>query len=108
MINKNPATNRAPATRLVGVIASPTALGRALRSRRPPDLFELRLDALRQSLGAVARALPRLRAPLILIAVWRHSMLRCNPKMFDESKYFDTYLEMMMGGLLAPPSGGTP
>lgn len=34
----------------------------------PPDLFELRLDALRDSLGETARALPKLRAPLLLTA----------------------------------------
>jgi 3-dehydroquinate dehydratase I len=68
MINKNPATKRPPASRLVGVIASPAALARATRLRHPPDLFELRLDALRQSLGEVERALPKLRAPLILTA----------------------------------------
>ena len=32
--------------RIVGVIASPADLDRALRMRRPPDLFELRLDRL--------------------------------------------------------------
>jgi 3-dehydroquinate dehydratase-1 len=68
MINKNSAQNRAPVSRLVGVIASPAALVRALRLRYPPDLFELRLDALRRSLGTVARAIPQLRAPLILTA----------------------------------------
>ena len=54
--------------RVVGVIASLAALARATRLRRPPDLFELRLDALRDSLGEVARALPRLPAPLLLTA----------------------------------------
>ena len=34
--------------RVVGVIASPAALARATRLRRPPDLFEFRLDALRR------------------------------------------------------------
>lgn len=57
--------------RLVGVIASRGTLARAARLRRPPDLFELRLDALRDSLGEVTRAIPKLRAPLILTA--RHS-----------------------------------
>jgi 3-dehydroquinate dehydratase I len=57
-----------PSSRLVAVVASPAALARAIRLRRPPDFFELRLDALRDSLGAVARAIPRLRAPLILTA----------------------------------------
>lgn len=53
---------------LVGVIASPAALAQATRLRRPPDFFELRLDALRHSLGDVARAIPKLRTPLILTA----------------------------------------
>ncbi|MBA3542950.1 MAG: type I 3-dehydroquinate dehydratase [Chthoniobacterales bacterium] len=53
---------------IVGVIASGAALARATRLRQPPDLFELRLDALRNSLGAVEAALPRLRAPLLLTA----------------------------------------
>lgn len=36
--------------------------------RRPPDFFEIRLDTLRRSLDEVERALPRLRASLILTA----------------------------------------
>jgi 3-dehydroquinate dehydratase-1 len=58
----------AAAFRLVGVVASRAALVQATRLRRPPDLFELRLDALRHSLGEVTRAIPKLRAPLILTA----------------------------------------
>lgn len=57
-----------PASRLVAVVASPAALAQATRLRRLPDFFELRLDALRHSLGEVARAIPKLRAPLILTA----------------------------------------
>ena len=57
-----------PAGALVAVIASPTALAQATRLRHPPDLFELRLDALRHSLGEIARALPKLRAPLLFTA----------------------------------------
>ena len=53
---------------LVAVIASPKALARATRLRHPPDLFELRLDTLRHSLGEIARALPKLRAPLLFTA----------------------------------------
>ncbi|MEP6974859.1 MAG: type I 3-dehydroquinate dehydratase [Spartobacteria bacterium] len=53
---------------LVGVIASRAALVQATRLRRPPDFFELRLDALRDSLGAVARTILQLRAPLLLTA----------------------------------------
>lgn len=55
-------------SRLVAVIASPISLARATRLRQPPDFFELRLDALRGSLGEVERALVKLRAPLILTA----------------------------------------
>ena len=53
---------------LVAVIASSTALTRATRLRHPPDLFELRLDALCHSLEEIARAQPKLRAPLLLTA----------------------------------------
>ena len=60
-------TDKAPGA-LVAVIASRAALARATRLRQPPDLFELRLDALRHSLGEMARALPKLRAPLLLTA----------------------------------------
>ena len=60
-------TGKAPGA-LVAVIASRAALARATRLRQPPDLFELRLDALRHSLGEMARALPKLRAPLLLTA----------------------------------------
>ncbi len=63
LVKSNAATGR-----LVGVIASLAALARAARLRQPPDLFELRLDALHDSLGEVARAIPDLRAPLILTA----------------------------------------
>jgi 3-dehydroquinate dehydratase I len=58
----------APASKLVAVVASPAGLVQATRLRRPPDLFELRLDALRHSLKEVDRAIPKLRAPLILTA----------------------------------------
>jgi len=57
-----------PAGALVAVIASPKALARATRLRRPPDLFELRLDSLRHSLDEISRALPKLRARLLFTA----------------------------------------
>jgi 3-dehydroquinate dehydratase I len=60
------------APRLVGVIASPPALVRAVRLRRPPDLFEVRLDAFANSLGQLRDGLSRLGAPLILTA--RHPL----------------------------------
>lgn len=58
----------AAASPLVGVIASPAALGKAISLRNPPDFFELRLDTLYRSLGQIDRAIPKLRAPLIVTA----------------------------------------
>jgi 3-dehydroquinate dehydratase-1 len=67
--------------RVVAVIASRTDLGRALRMRKPPDLFELRLDHLagvvdqhrkssraRDLWSELENKLPGLRAPLIITA----------------------------------------
>lgn len=54
--------------KIVGVIFSRADLHRALRMRRPPDFFELRLDALAGALGELETALPKLRAPLIITA----------------------------------------
>ena len=68
MTGKSSAKPRISPGALVAVIASPTALARATRLHHPPDLFELRLDALRHSLGVISRALPKLRAPLLLTA----------------------------------------
>ena len=59
-------TKRHP--RIVGVIASREDLEQALRMRRPPDLFELRLDRLAGIVGQVETKLPKLRAPLIITA----------------------------------------
>lgn len=53
---------------LVGVIASRADLGRALGMRKPPDLFELRLDRLADIVDQLENKLPRLRAPLIITA----------------------------------------
>jgi 3-dehydroquinate dehydratase-1 len=54
--------------RVVGVIASRADLERAVRMRRPPDLFELRLDRLAGMANQVEGALPKLRRPLIITA----------------------------------------
>jgi 3-dehydroquinate dehydratase-1 len=54
--------------RVVGVIASRADLERAVRMRRPPDLFELRLDRLAGMADQVESALPKLRRPLIITA----------------------------------------
>ena len=59
-------------SRLVGVIASRADLGRALRMRRPPDLFELRLDRLAGMADQAETLLPKLHAPLIITA--RHPL----------------------------------
>ena len=59
-------TKRRP--RVVGVIASRADLQRAVRMRRPPDLFELRLDRLAGMADEVEKVLPRLRTPLIITA----------------------------------------
>ena len=59
-------TKRRP--RIVGVIASREDLEQALRMRRPPDLFELRLDRLAGIVGRVETKLPKLHAPLIITA----------------------------------------
>lgn len=61
-------TSKRPCQRVVGVISSLRALFAAARLRQTPDLFELRLDALRENLPAVAETLPGLRAPLIVTA----------------------------------------
>jgi 3-dehydroquinate dehydratase I len=55
-------------SRVVGVIASRADLDRALRMRRLPDLFELRLDRLAGIVDQLEAKLPRLRAPLIITA----------------------------------------
>ena len=59
-------TKRRP--RIVGVIASRDDLEQALRMRRPPDLFELRLDRLTGVVGRVETKLPKLGAPIIITA----------------------------------------
>ena len=59
-------TKRRP--RIVGVLASRADLEQAARMRRPPDLFELRLDRLAGMADQVETALPKLRRPLIITA----------------------------------------
>ena len=54
--------------RIVGVIASSADLDRAVRMRRQPDLFELRLDRLAGLTERVENLLPQLRTPLIVTA----------------------------------------
>lgn len=54
--------------RVVGVIASRADIERAVRMRRLPDLFELRLDRLSGMADQVENLLGKLRAPLIITA----------------------------------------
>ena len=54
--------------RLVGVIMSLADLDSAIRMRKPPDLFELRLDQLAQNVDEVEKKLSKLGAPLIMTA----------------------------------------
>ena len=63
-------TKRHP--RVVGVIASRADLDRALRMRKPPDLFELRLDRLASVADQLEKVLPKLRTPLIITARHPH------------------------------------
>lgn len=58
--------------RIIGVIASHADLERALRMRRPPDLFELRLDCLASAADHLQNTLPKLRTPLIITARHPH------------------------------------
>jgi 3-dehydroquinate dehydratase I len=64
------AIRRSP--QIVGVIASRADLERALRMRRPPDLFELRLDRLAGMADQLEKVLPKLRTPLIITARHPH------------------------------------
>jgi 3-dehydroquinate dehydratase I len=54
--------------RSVGVIFSEQDLQCALRLRKPPDLFELRLDGLLAVICKLPAAIPQLCAPLIITA----------------------------------------
>jgi 3-dehydroquinate dehydratase I len=56
------------APQIVGVIFTGSDLRRAVRMRSPPDLFELRLDALFARSDEVRAAIEDLRAPLIITA----------------------------------------
>jgi 3-dehydroquinate dehydratase I len=53
---------------MVVVIASPSDLGRAQRLRKPPDLFEIRLDHFCNNPAEVEKRLSTLRAPLVITA----------------------------------------
>jgi len=56
------------APQIVGVIFSRPDFQRAIRMRNPPDLFELRLDALSAAVQAIQNGVGKLPAPLIVTA----------------------------------------
>ena len=64
---RNLAANRSR-PRVVGVIMSGADLDFAIRMRKPPDFFELRLDRLARIVDELENKLPNLRAPLIITA----------------------------------------
>jgi 3-dehydroquinate dehydratase-1 len=57
-----------PTPQIAGVIFTRTDLQRAVRMRNPPDLFELRLDALFPIREELEATVQNLRAPLIITA----------------------------------------
>ena len=68
MTARRPVKTVAPLPRIVGVIRSRADFHRALRIRRLPDLFELRLDHLVGILDELENKLSILRVPLIITA----------------------------------------
>jgi len=60
--------NDRPHPRIVGIIMSSASLDFAIRMRKTPDLFELRLDHLVPMVDELENKLSRLRAPLIITA----------------------------------------
>jgi 3-dehydroquinate dehydratase-1 len=54
--------------KIIGVLFSRSDLRRAVRMRKPPDLFELRLDRFADCLAEVRKAVPQLQTPLIITA----------------------------------------
>ena len=64
---RNLAANRS-GPRVVGVIMAGADLDFAIRMRKPPDFFELRLDRLVRIVDELENKLPNLRAPLIITA----------------------------------------
>lgn len=63
-----PRTGKGARPSLVGVIASEADLRAALKIRRAPDFFELRLDSLSPISNPLEKQVSRLRAPLIITA----------------------------------------
>src|SRR5436190_21206507 len=68
MIARKPVKRLRQLPCLVAVIMSRADLDSAIRLRKPPDLFELRLDQLAGDLDAVENRMSKLRRPLIITA----------------------------------------
>jgi 3-dehydroquinate dehydratase-1 len=68
MTPRRSANDRRLLPRLVGVIRSLADLDFAIRMRKPPDLFELRLDHLVRIIEGLEEKVSRLRVPLIVTA----------------------------------------
>ena len=68
MTPRGSANDRRLLPRVVGVIRSRADLDFAIRMRKPPDLFELRLDHLAGFVDELEKKLSRLRKPLIITA----------------------------------------
>lgn len=45
-----------------------------------------------------------LRSPLILAAIWKYSMLKCETTPIDEERFLETYLDIMLRGMLVAPA----
>ncbi|MGP1684155.1 MAG: TetR/AcrR family transcriptional regulator, partial [Giesbergeria sp.] len=41
-------------------------------------------------------------APLVMLAVWRHSFACCEPEQLQPERYLDAYLDMLLHGLRKP------
>jgi 3-dehydroquinate dehydratase-1 len=67
-----PSRRGRPRPRVVGVITSRAELDFAIRLRKPPDLFELRLDRLVRVIERLDKKISELGAPIIITA--RHPM----------------------------------
>jgi 3-dehydroquinate dehydratase-1 len=68
MTPRRSANDRRLLPRVVGVIRSLADLDFAIRMRKPPDLFELRLDHLVRIIEGLEEKVSRLRVPLIVTA----------------------------------------
>ena len=44
-------------------------------------------------------------APLVLMAIWRHSFDFCDSHRLDPERYIEQHLDLLLNGLLMPPVG---